>query len=113
MSRTCFWLASLALLLSLVPLASADDVRDLFDGKSLDGWVVDGPTKGKSGRMMWSVEDGRIVCLWEGFGVKHDRGRVRRPRDHGPAQRPDGPGSRPVRTRGCEDQAGGGASSEG
>jgi Domain of Unknown Function (DUF1080) len=35
---------------------------------------VDGPTKGKTGRMMWSVEDGRIVCLGEGFGfLRYDR----------------------------------------
>ena len=105
MSRPCFWLAPLALLLSLAPATSADDVHDLFDGKSLDGWVVDGPAKGKTGRTMWSVEDGRIVCLGEAFGflrydrrqflsvqepdrqpgaagsrVEHDRGRVRRPR---------------------------------
>ena len=74
MSRPCFWLATLALLLSLAPATSADDVHDLFDGKSLDGWVVDGPTKGKTGRMMWSVEDGRIVCLGEGFGfLRYDR----------------------------------------
>jgi hypothetical protein len=68
MSRPCFRLAPLALLLTLASAASADDFRDLFDGKSLDGWVVDGPAKDQAGRMMWSVEDGRIVCLGEGFG---------------------------------------------
>jgi Domain of Unknown Function (DUF1080) len=74
MSRPCFWLAPLALLLSLAPATLADLVHDLSDGKSLDGWVVDGPTKGKTGRMMWSVEDGRIVCLGEGFGfLRYDR----------------------------------------
>jgi hypothetical protein len=74
MSRPCFWIAPFALLLSLAPATSADDVHDLFDGKSLDGWVVDGPTKVKTGRMMWSVEDGRIVCLGEGFGfLRYDR----------------------------------------
>ena len=74
MSRPCFWLAPFALLLTLAPMTSADDVHDLFDGKSLDGWVVDGPAKGKAGRVMWSVEDGRIVCLGEGFGfLRYDR----------------------------------------
>ena len=68
MSRPCFWLAPLALLLTLAPANAADDVQDLFDGKSLDGWVVEGPAKGKTGRTMWSIEDGRIVCLGEGFG---------------------------------------------
>jgi Domain of Unknown Function (DUF1080) len=30
--------------------------------------------KGKTGRMMWAVEDGRIVCLGEGFGfLRYDR----------------------------------------
>ena len=61
MARPCFWLASLALLLTLAPATAADEVQDLFDGKSLDGWVVEGPAKGKTGQTMWSVEDGRIV----------------------------------------------------
>jgi Domain of Unknown Function (DUF1080) len=74
MSRPCFWLAPLALLFTLAPVTSADDFHDLFNGKSLDGWVVDGPTKGKTGRMMWSVEDGRIACLGEGFGfLRYER----------------------------------------
>ncbi len=74
MFRPGFRLAPLALLLILASAALADDFRDLFDGKSLDGWVVEGPTKDKAGRMMWSVEDGRIVCLGEGFGfLRYDR----------------------------------------
>src|SRR5271168_910408 len=74
MSRLFFWLAPLAFLLMLAPATLADDVHDLFDGKSLDGWVVEGPAKDKTGRMMWSVEDGRIVCLGEGFGfLRYDR----------------------------------------
>jgi hypothetical protein len=74
MSRPGFRLAPLALLLTLTPAASADDFRDLFDGKGLDGWVVEGPARDKAGRMMWSVEDGRIVCLGEGFGfLRYDR----------------------------------------
>jgi Domain of Unknown Function (DUF1080) len=40
MSRPCSWLA---LLLTLGPATPAYDFRDLFDGKSLDGWVVEGP----------------------------------------------------------------------
>jgi Domain of Unknown Function (DUF1080) len=74
MSRPCFRLAPLVLLLTLVSAASADDFRDLFDGRSLDGWVVEGLANTKAGRMMWSVEDGRIVCLGEGFGfLRYDR----------------------------------------
>ena len=74
MSRLSFRLAPFAFLLTLVPAISTENFHDLFDGKSLDGWVVDGPAKGKTGRMMWSVEDGRIVCLGEGFGfLRYDR----------------------------------------
>ena len=74
MYRPCFRLAALALLLTLASAASADDFRDLFDGRSLDGWVVEGPATDRAGRMMWSVEDGRIVCLGEGFGfLRYDR----------------------------------------
>jgi Domain of Unknown Function (DUF1080) len=74
MFRSRFWLTPLALLLTLAPATLADDVHDLFDGRSLDGWVVDGPAKGKTGRTMWSVEDGRIVCLGEAFGfLRYDR----------------------------------------
>ncbi len=74
MSRLGFRLAPLVLLLILAPATSADDFRDLFDGKSLDGWVVEGPARDKAGRTMWSVEDGRIVCLGEGFGfLRYDR----------------------------------------
>jgi Domain of Unknown Function (DUF1080) len=74
MFQACFRLAPLALLLTLASAASADDFRDLFDGRSLDGWVVEGPASDKAGRTMWSVEDGRIVCLGEGFGfLRYDR----------------------------------------
>lgn len=74
MSRLRFALAPLALLLTLAPAARADEFRDLFDGKSLDGWTVEGPAADQAGRPMWSVEDGRIVCLGKGFGfLRYDR----------------------------------------
>lgn len=74
MFRPCFRLASLALMMTLVRAAVADDFRDLFDGKDLDGWVVEGPAEDKTGRPMWSVEGGRIVCLGKGFGfLRYDR----------------------------------------
>lgn len=44
MSRLCFWLPPLALLLTLDPVTPADDVQDMFDGRSLNGWVVAGPS---------------------------------------------------------------------
>src|SRR5262249_49492257 len=61
MSRRCFRLVPIALLLTLASAARAADFRDLFDGRSLDGWIVEGPAKDKTGRPMWSVDDGRIV----------------------------------------------------
>jgi hypothetical protein len=74
MSWTRFRFAALALLLPAAPTVAADDFRDLFDGKTLDGWVVEGPAKDRDGHPMWSVEDGRIVCLGRGFGfLRYDR----------------------------------------
>lgn len=76
MSRCWFRLGPLvmALVLTLPSLAPADGFRDLFDGKGLDGWVVEGPAKTRNGQPMWSVEDGRIVCLGESFGfLRYDR----------------------------------------
>lgn len=77
MPRPRCWTALLAGLLAAAtaPAAPADDgFRDLFDGKGLDGWVVEGPDKDKDGKPMWSVDDGRIVCLGKGFGfLRYDR----------------------------------------
>ena len=74
MHRTSLRFAVLVLVLTLASAARADEFRDLFDGKSLDGWVVEGPAKSKTGQMMWSVSDGRIACLGEGFGfLRYDR----------------------------------------
>jgi len=36
--------------------------RDLFNGKDLDGWVVEGAQKLPDGRPVWRVEEGKIVC---------------------------------------------------
>src|SRR5262249_38782814 len=48
--------------------------RDLFNGRDLDGWVVDGPKKDKQGNAMWSVESGAIVGLGKAFGyLRYDR----------------------------------------
>jgi hypothetical protein len=54
--------------------ARADEVRDLFDGKSLDGWVIDGPTTDKAGKPVWTVRDGMIVGSGTVFGfLRYDR----------------------------------------
>jgi hypothetical protein len=74
MQRTKLRLAAPALLLTMSSASWAGELRDLFDGKSLDGWVVEGPAKDKTGRIMWSVADGRIACLGDGFGfLRYDR----------------------------------------
>jgi hypothetical protein len=74
MHRTSLRFVPFALLLSLASTGAADEFRDLFDGKSLDGWVVEGPAKDKTGGIMWSVSDGKIACLGEGFGfLRYDR----------------------------------------
>ncbi len=45
---------------------------DLFNGKNLSGWVVEGPKdyKGANGDRlpMWTVQDGIIVCAGKAFG---------------------------------------------
>jgi len=54
--------------------AAADDFRDLFNGKDLDGWVVEGPNADKQGNSMWSVKDGTIVCLGKSYGfLRYDK----------------------------------------
>ena len=63
--------ASFTLLVAQPP---AGEYRDLFNGKNLDGWIVEGPTKDKEGKPMWSVADGTIVCLGKGFGfLRYDK----------------------------------------
>jgi len=50
------------------------EYRDLFTGKDLDGWVVDGPAKDKQGLDIWTVRDGMIHCLGKAFGfLRYDR----------------------------------------
>lgn len=61
-------------LLVLATVASADDYRALFNGKDLDGWVVEGPREDKQGNPNWSVQDGIIVCKGNGFGfLRYER----------------------------------------
>src|SRR5438045_9071721 len=72
MTTTRFVLA-LALLVPTVT-ARADEWRDLFDGKSLDGWVSDGPAADKAGKPVWTVRDGMIVGSGTIFGfLRYDR----------------------------------------
>jgi hypothetical protein len=56
----------LALLLPLPAFAA--DWQPLFDGKTLDGWVVEGTDKTEKGEPSWRMQDGMIVCEGKGFG---------------------------------------------
>jgi hypothetical protein len=58
------WIACLSILLGLVATASEETgFVSLFDGKSLDGWIL----SGKEGRG-YVVEDGVLVCPADGGG---------------------------------------------
>lgn len=71
------WVATASLMALLGAPALAEDFRDLFNGKDLDGWVAEGGKDfvqdGKT-RPVWSVKDGEILCTGKGFGfLRYDR----------------------------------------
>ena len=51
----------LVLLLLAAPLAAGEEWSELFDGRTLDGWVTKGGRY--DGNARWTVEDGAIVGL--------------------------------------------------
>lgn len=57
--------------------ARADEFRPLFNGRDLEGWVVEGnPGSDRlaDGRPVWTVGDGMIQCAGKGFGfLRYDR----------------------------------------
>jgi hypothetical protein len=55
-------------------LAGAEGFRDLFNGKDLDGWVVEGPQTDSEKNPIWAARDGLIVCSGKGLGfLRYDR----------------------------------------
>ncbi len=63
--------AFLLLGLGAVLPAAEEGFEDLFDGHSLDGWVIESHADSEihpDGRPVWSVKDGAIVCDGLGFG---------------------------------------------
>lgn len=56
---------------------STSDFVELFNGKNLDGWVVDGAsTYKKDGEAVpvWTVADGAIQCAGKGYGfLRYDK----------------------------------------
>jgi hypothetical protein len=67
MATRCLGAALLATALTagLATAAEKDDFRPLFNGKDLDGWVVEGDKEFKDGdvkKPVWVVEDGLLRC---------------------------------------------------
>jgi hypothetical protein len=65
------WLTAALATVFLASSARADEARALFNGKDLDGWVVEQrPYKDKSGKNTpnWSVRDGLLTCEGKTFG---------------------------------------------
>jgi 3-keto-disaccharide hydrolase len=74
-------------LLGTLPATVAQEVEDaakresveepageLFNGKDLSGWVVEGTAAGDDGKPVWTAQDGMIVCAGRGFGfLRYDR----------------------------------------
>lgn len=53
------------------------DSRELFNGRDLEGWVVEGPreyTEDGQSRPLWSVRDGLLVCEGRAYGfLRYER----------------------------------------
>jgi len=55
-----------------------EEVRALFNGRDLDGWVAEGVAEVRDGsgtRPVWSVDEGTLVCQGSGFGFLRYAGR--------------------------------------
>lgn len=54
-----------------------DAMQPIFNGRDLDGWVVEGTARYKDGEQekpVWSVEEGMIICAGKGFGfLRYDQ----------------------------------------
>src|SRR5262245_3492029 len=66
-------LSALLLLVPIVAPAADPPLRPLFNGKDLDGWVVEGSTTYKDGDKtlpVWVARDGMVSCMVPrgGFG---------------------------------------------
>jgi hypothetical protein len=56
------------------PVATGEDQIDLFNGKDLTHWVVEGTQTTDAGQPVWSVRQGLIDCAGSGFGfLRYDR----------------------------------------
>jgi hypothetical protein len=61
----------------VIPLAQAQEFRDLFNGKDLDGWVAEGNKEYKENdqvKPVWTVRDGLLSCAGKGYGfLRYDK----------------------------------------
>jgi hypothetical protein len=68
---------SCALLPRCVLAADADSWQEMFNGKDLAGWIVEGSKDYKDGeeqKPVWTVKDGMIACAGKGFGfLRYDK----------------------------------------
>lgn len=75
------WIAPVAIAFAfLIPsTAEAEEFRDLFNGRDLEGWVIEGAKEYRAGgetRAIWTVKDGMIVADAgrNGFGfLRYDK----------------------------------------
>jgi hypothetical protein len=70
MSRLLFALLLMAMGVPLLPAQPGDKIV-LFNGKDLDGWVVEGAGEHKDKdqvKKVWNVRDGLLVCEGKGYG---------------------------------------------
>jgi hypothetical protein len=64
-----YWIVATAALVVPASSTCAEDMRLLFNGKNLDGWVVEQrPYKNDRGEPNWSVRNGLLTCEGETFG---------------------------------------------
>jgi uncharacterized protein YlaI len=65
------WITAALVTTFIAASTRADEARELFNGKDLDGWAVEErPYKDKSGtnKPNWSVRDGLLTCEGKTFG---------------------------------------------
>jgi len=80
MSRPLLAIAIVFVVSCSLPAAEKDGWIELFNGKNLDGWVIDGPTEfkdkadGNKMKPLWAVNDGLIRTSGNGFGfLRYDK----------------------------------------
>ena len=75
--RVILGAALLACLAAAAPSGTTAPLPDLFNGRDLSGWVVEGTGQYNDGdetRPVWSVKEGILTCAGKGFGfLRYDK----------------------------------------